>query len=226
MSATYQNFRERLKEERLRLELSQLEIGQALRMSQSHYSKVEIGTRRLTFFETQYLCEANVDVYYLFTGEKRVIEIDNLFIECNFDELVCYLHTLCMLLTCLHGNKSIILPRDMQKKLENIQYALMPCEKRQTIFYKLRRALNYNQIKMADLLEVDVKKLRGMESGKILPDNEIIWRLSEMFYIPYALLLKDKNGLVCELNCLLDLIKESKRKDVLEGIKYFHNSLF
>ena len=88
----------------------------------------------------------------------------------------------------------------------------------------MRRALNYNQMKMADLLEVDVKKLRSMESGKVLPDSEIIWRLSESFYIPYALLLKDKKGLACEISCLLKLIEESKRKDVLDSIKSIHKT--
>lgn len=70
MNAKYQSFCERLKEERLRLELSQVEIGQILRMSQSHYSKIELGTRRLTYYETQCLSETNADVYYIFTGEK------------------------------------------------------------------------------------------------------------------------------------------------------------
>lgn len=224
MSATYQSFREKLKEERLRLELSQLEIGQILRMSQSHYSKVELGTRRLSYYEIQYLCETKVDVYYIFTGEKCKIEMNNILLKYTFEELKCYLEILCALLMCLHRNNRITLSADMHKKIENIQYALMPCEKDKTIFYKLRRSLNYNQIKMADLLEVDVKKLRSMESGKVLPDSEIIWRLSETFYIPYALLLKDKEGLVCEISCLLQLIDESKRKDVLESIKSIHKT--
>lgn len=224
MSATYQYFRERLKEERLRQGLSQLEIGQILRMSQSHYSKVELGTRRLSYYEIQCLCETKTDVYYVFTGDKSKIEINNFFLEYTFEELVCYLQILCVLLTHLHNEKEILLSNGMQTKVENIQYVLMPCEKNKTIFYKLRRSLNCNQIKMADLLEVDVKKLRSMESGKVLPDSEIIWRLSEIFYIPYALLLKDKKGLVCEISYLLKLIDESKRKDILDSIKSIHKT--
>ena len=120
----------------------------------------------------------------------------------------------------------IKLSGNIQKKIENIQYALMSCKKGKTIFYKLRRSLNYNQMKMADLLEVDVKKLRSMESGKVLPDSEIIWQLSEVFYIPYALLLKDKKGLACEISYLLQLIDESKRKDILDSIKSIHKTFY
>lgn len=225
MSATYQKFRERIKEERLRLKLSQLEIGQVLRMSQSHYSKVELGTRRLSYYETQCLCETEADVYYIFTGERCNMEIESILLECSFEELVCYLEIVCVILSRLNNNRKITLTTGAQKRIENIQYVLMPCKKGKTIFYKLRRALNYNQIKMADLLEVDIKKLRSMESGKILPDSEIIWRLSEVFYIPYALLLNDKKGLACEITCLLQLINESKQKDILDGMKSIHKTL-
>lgn len=224
MSTTYQKFLKRLKEERLRLMLSQSDIGQLLRMSQSHYSKAELGTRRFTYYEIQCLCETEVELFFVFSGEKSEVEIDNSYSDCSFKELTCYLEIICVVLASLHDAKILALPEKIQKKIENIQYVLMPCEKNKTIFYKLRRSLNYNQIKMADLLEVDVKKLRSMESGKVLPDSEIIWRLSETFYIPYALLLKDKKGLLCEISCLLKLIDESERKDILDSIKSIHKT--
>lgn len=225
MSISYQRFHERLKEERLRMNLSQLEIGQVLRMSQSHYSKVELGKRRLSYYELQCLCETKADVYYIFTGEKCEIEWNSFFLECTLEELKCYLELLCILLMCLHKDKRIMLSDNMYKKLEHVQYVLMPYKKGKTIFYKLRRALNYNQIKMADLLKVDVKKLRSMESGKTLPDSEIICQLLEVFQIPYALVLNDKQGLVYELCCLLKFVDKDKRKDVLEGMESIHKLL-
>lgn len=226
MSATYQKFHERLKEQRLLMELSQLEISQFLRMSQSHYSKAELGKRRLSYYEIQCLCETKLNVYYIFTGEKCKIELQDFFSECTFEEIECYLEILCVLLMYLYKNNMIMLSANMYKRIENIQYVLVPCKKGKTIFYKLRRALNYNQMKMANLLEVDIKKLRSMESGKVLPDSEIIWRLSEIFYIPYALLLKDKKGLVCEISCLLNLIDERRRKDILDSIKSIHKTFY
>ena len=50
MNMSYQNVLERLKEERLDKHLSQLEMGQIMRMSQSHYSKAELGRRRFPCF--------------------------------------------------------------------------------------------------------------------------------------------------------------------------------
>lgn len=224
MSTTYQNFCTRLKEERLRMELSQLEIGQLLRMSQSHYSKAELGKRRFSYYEIQCLYESEADVYYIFTGKRCKIELSYFLSECTVEELICYLEILCMLVELLQRNSEVELDGDIYKKIENIQNALIPCKKGKSIFYKLRRALNYNQKKMADLLEVDVKKLRGMESGKIFPDSEIMWQLSEVFSLPYALLLRDKEGLICEISCLLEFVDESKRKDIIESIKSIHKT--
>lgn len=225
MSIEYQRFCERLKEERMRISLSQMEISRLLRMTQSHYSKAELGKRRLSYYEIQCLCETKVDVYYVFTGERcRQKENDSFFEECTVEELKSYLELLCVLYMCLIKTNILTVSSDEHKKVENMRYALMPYEKGKTIFYKLRRTLNYNQKKMAELMKVDVKKLRGMESGKILPDSEIMCQMLDVFSVPYALLMNDKNGLICEINCLLALIQESKRKDILEGMKLIHKT--
>ena len=174
-------------------------------------------------YEVQCLCETNANVYYIFTGEKCQIALNDFLLKCTFEELKCYLELLCILLMCWHRGNMIVLSNDMYKRIENIRYVLMPCKKDKTIFYKLRRALNYSQIKMADLLKVDVKKLRSMESGKTLPDSEIICHLSDGFHIPYALILNDERGLVCEISCLLRLVDENKQKDILDAMKSIHN---
>lgn len=225
MSTEYQKFCERLKEERVRMSLSQMEISRLLRMTQSHYSKAELGKRRLSYYEIQCLCETNVDVYYVFTGERcQQNEDESFFMESTVEELKSYLEIVCILYLSLFKANILTSSGGKYKKIENIQYALMPCKKGKTIFYKLRRALNYNQKKMAELMKVDVKKLRGMESGKILPDSEIMCQIMDVFSIPYALILNDKKGLICEINSLLGLMEESKRKDVLEGMKFIHKT--
>ena len=222
MNTDYEDFLKRLREERVSISLSQLELGQALRMTQSHYSKVELGTRRLSYYEMQYLCELNMDMYYIFSGTKSDTEMKCSFVECSFEELVCYLEVVCSVIMCLKETGRLKLTAEMLKRIRNIQYVIMPSEKQKTIFSKLRRTLGYSQMKMANILGVDVKKLRGMEKGKILPDSEIIWRLSEWFCIPYALFLKDKRFLVSEINYLLKIIEENKRNAILNGIEIFH----
>lgn len=220
MRTDYKDFCIRLKEERQRLSLSQMEISALLRISQGHYCKVEKGDRILSYYEIQNLCETDVDVYYVFTGEReKPVEVESFLKESTAEELKRYLEFLCILDKSLFQTKQLTSSNDNSKKLENIRYALMPSEKGKTIFYKLRQGLDYNQTKMAELMKVDIKKLRGMEKGIILPDGELMCQMMDVFSISYALLLNDKNGLIGEINYLLNLIKEDKREDALETMR-------
>ena len=225
MSMDYKKFCERLKEERLRVALTQVEISYLLRMSQNCYCKAEQGKRKFNYYEIQCLCDTDVDVYYVFTGERpQQIEADSFLWKSTVEELKSYLAILCILFMSLSKYNKLMLSDDDYKKIENIQYALMPGKKRKTIFYRLRRALGYNQKIMAEFMKVDKKKLHSMECGKVLPDSEIMCQMLDVFSIPYALFFNDKNGLIYEISYLLGLIEESKQKDVLDGIKLLHKT--
>lgn len=220
MRTDYKDFCIRLKEERQRLSLSQMEISALLRISQGHYCKVEKGDRILSYYEIQNLCETDVDVYYVFTGEREEqVEIESFFKESTAEELKRYLNFLCILDKSLFKSMKDTSSNDNSKKLENIRYALLPSVKGKTMFYKLRQGLDFTQTEMAELMKVDVKKLRAMENGKILPDGELMCQMLDVFSIPYALILNDKNGLIGEINYLLSLIKEDKREEALETMK-------
>lgn len=220
MRPEYQDFCNQLKEERQRLSLSQMEISALLNMNQSHYSKAELGKRVLSYCELQNLCKTEVDTYYVFTGKReQPIEVESFFMESTVKELKRYLAFLCMLDASIYQSKKNTSPYDNDKKVRNIQFALMPAERGKTVFFKLRYGLNYNQTKMADFLRVDIKKLRGLENGKILPDGDLLCQMLDLFKISYALFLNDKNGLICEINYLLDIIKEDKREDVIKTMR-------
>lgn len=223
MSATYQDFLRRLREERLALGMSQTEMGHLLRMSQSHYSKAELGTRRFTYYEIQCLCQTDVNTYYIFTGFKYDMADDSIFSDSTYEELICYLRIVCEIMTYAYAHDVKTLEKDIEEKLKNIQYATVPCEKGKTILYSLRKSLNHSQAAVADLLEVDIKKLRGMENGINLPNSEIMWKASEKLYIPYALFLKDRKGLAYENYHLIKLMGKTMSKDVMESLGYIHN---
>ena len=61
-----------------------------------------------------------------------------------------------------------------------------------------------------------------VKKGKTLPDSEMLWHILKVFNIPYALLLKDKQGLACEISYLLQHTDESKRKDIQDSIESIH----
>ena len=225
MNTSYNDFLERLKEERLSTRWSQLQMGQRLRMSQSHYSKAELGTRRLTYYEIQFLCDTGVDVYYIFTGYRCKTEYNEFFRKCTYKELGCYLNMVCSVIECMYINDTSRCQDGLGKLIEFIQCVMRPYGNNKTAFYTLRCLMDYSQNKMADLLKVDVKKLRDLENGKVLPDSEMMWSLYKTFGISFATLLEDAKGLGCEIGYLLELIDDERRYAVFENIKTLHSIL-
>lgn len=78
------------------------------------------------------------------------------------------------------------------------------------IFLTVRRLKGYTQIKMADMIGVDVKKLRDLENGKKLPDSEIISKMYEVFKILPVVMIGTKN---CMLDTILYILDEKKKED-------------
>lgn len=224
-NAGYEDFLARLREERLRLGLSQDDIGRLLRMTQSHYSKAELGTRRFTYYELQCLCDTDVDVFYLFTGRRFESLSDENMKKKPMNELVFYMSSLCNLILYLDKDDEIALSEDDRKKIRYIQYSQIRTGNSKTGLFWLRTILDYNQAKMAELLGVDVKKLRNLEAGKLLPDSEIIWRISEDFGVPYVLMVRDKKGMMSQISELMELVDYPKRASMFRCLQFVNGIL-
>ncbi len=216
MNDNYNNVLERLREERMRLRLSQSQMGQYLHMSQSHYSKVELGNRRMTFMEMDDLCKTGIDIHYVFTNEKGRDAIGKVLEKCEYVELLC-----CTNIIYSISVFSCIGQQNQQwhcifEKIKFLQYIEEGYNLGKTILYSLRRGLGYQQQKMAEELGIDVKKLREMENGRCLPDSEILFRVYELFQIPPSFFLKDCKGIAHFISSVVDMIHVEDRHRVKE----------
>ena len=203
MNISYQNVLERLKEERLNKHLSQLEMGQIMRISQSYYSKAELGVRRFSYYEIQYLCESEVDSYFIFTGKRCSGRYKHVWESCSYDELLNLFYILCLSIEYLYLNRLAYKGQAMYQEIKYIKNIISPDKKNNNIFYNLRRSLRYNQHEMSKMINVDIKKLRDLENGRVLPDSEIIWNMYCIYNIPPALLVKSKIDLASTIDNLL-----------------------
>lgn len=227
MGTIYQEFLKRLKEERLRLKLSQNDMGCFLHMTQSHYCKAERGTRRFTYREMNSMGKMGLDVTYLITGYRCQEPYKEFLERCTAKELRCYLSLICSVIECAYINKSYRHQNELRQLIEAIQLSMMPRERGTTLLYTLRRSGKISQIAMAEMLEVDVKKLRELENGKKEPDGELMCLLWEKFMVPISLILDDSiaSGLESELSYLLELMKEEHREAVFQTLKQLHEIL-
>lgn len=218
MDSEYLNVLRRLREEREKLNLTQRLLCYRMKMLQSHYSRAESGNKRFSYYEIKGLCTSDVDVLYVFTGKKPKGEQELLDLqECSLEELMCYLNTVYVLAKAVKqvdGKRASF--ECIQKQLEYIQYGSGDTGAKNNIFYCVRDRQDYTQQKMADMLGVDIKKLRELENGRILPDSEMIWKMYDLFQVSPAFILEDVGGLRKELNYVLDLLEEDDRKLVLQ----------
>lgn len=222
MSMSYDNVLERLKEERRARNWSQDQISQKLKMSQSHYSKVELGNRRFTYYEVQDLYELELDAHYIFTGQKSGKQEEAFFSKCDYKELHFYLHVLAYMAEYFYVVRKSEDWKAVYKELEYIKYVTAPDRTDDNTLFLLRRMLNYSQQTMAEKLGVDVKKVRTMENGESLPDSEILWKLYDLFRIPPAVFTGNQNGMLSAFCCLLDILVNENREHALEVLESCH----
>lgn len=222
MNVSYQDALDRLKEERQKNDWSQEQISLKLKMSQSHYSKVELGKRRFTYYEVQDLYELELDAHYVFTDRKSSGEYEAAFSDRDYRELNFYLHALAYMAEYLYAGRRSEDWKAVYKEVEYIRYVTNPDKKDDNTLFLLRRLLNYNQQKMADELGVDVKKIRSMENGDSLPDSEILWKLYRFFHIPPAALVKSRRGMASAVGCILDILSKENREHAMEFLQSCH----
>lgn len=218
MSSDYLFLLQRLKEERVRRNLTQRMLCYCMKMQESHYSKAEAGHRRFSYQEMKGLCNSDVDVLYVFTGKRAKNEPgfrDPL--GTGFEEAICCLNIIYILAGFVYSirrNKGSF--EYIQKQLRYLQCGNASSGAKSNVFCYVRNRCGYTQQKMADLLGIDIKKLRALEKGKLLPDSEIIWKMCDLFQISPAFILKDSKGLWSELSYVLDLLENEDRDTVLQ----------
>lgn len=219
MDVAYNDVLKRLKQERQRLSLTQEEMGRCARMGQSNYSKIELGSRRLSYYELKYLCDTDIDLYYIFTGCRCSEKYNEVFFDYNYLELLCFLNIISSVaeLRCVKedgDNRREVLAQTGLFRLSDWEYRL-----NRNVFLSLRQSLDHSQCEMAAKLGVDVKKLRMLENGGCLPDSELICKLYQMFYVSPAVVLKDKKGLINEICFLLESMDKGTGEDVFQFVR-------
>ena len=218
MDMAYNDVLKRLKHERQRLSLTQREMSRLARMSQSNYSKIELGNRRLSYYELKYLCDSDIDLYYVFTGRRCSEKYNEVFFDHSYPELVCFLNIVSSVAELRFVNEEGNAQRAEPARPGSFRLPDREHRMDRNVFLDLRQTLDLSQSGMASRLGVDVKKLRALENGRRLPDSELLCKLYQLFCISPAVVLKDKKGLISEIGLLLESMDDETGEDVFQFV--------
>ena len=170
MSASYDDIIKRLKEERIKLSLSQDEMAPLIHITQSSYSKVELGLRRMSFEETKYLCDSPLDAYYIFTGLKSKSKYVEILSSCSLTEVCGYLRLIYDVILLRKGKWSEENWKNIRTQLQYVRL-MEDNQKTKELLLSLRHSMNYQQKKEAYLLGIDIKNttLQLMPTATLMP---------------------------------------------------------
>lgn len=221
MCISYNDVLKRLIEERNRMALTQKDMSQRIQIDQSNYSKVELGLRRLGYYEVKNLYNVGVDVYYIYTGQKSSGRYEKFFLQCSNEELLCFLNVLYSIVQMYYQKEPI---EKWEEILARLKYFSLKEKNQQfhNIFLLLRYSMGWQQKKIAEKLGVDIKKWRDLENERKLPDSELLSRLYERFYISPAIVFENKKDLESEITVSLEKMGLEVEQKILEVFTLLH----
>ncbi len=207
----------RVKEERKNCKITEAEISICMGMGRSHYSKAENGHKRFGFNELVNMCSSNMDVYYIFTGKraKGKVYIYDKYEQASNDQLVA-------IMKCINGIAGLRRKNNIYSaEWRDIFYSTYYINHiDQNIFRAVRLHKGMTQVQMAGEIGVDVKKWRDLETGQVLPDGELIYRMYKKYKVSPSIFLKAAGCFRGEIDYLLDNASDEVRKSLMGCIKF------
>lgn len=176
MSAYYQEFLQRMVRYRQQLNLTQEKMGQELGITQSQFSKHELGKTIVSYKMLVTFAGMGWDMDYLFTGKKTAPKSPVLSerikgLEASKRSAMIRLVAWALETALVRDDKE----EDTELKCELcILKNRAEAENTDSILYQLREISDMSQFAMAEMLGVNIKKYRMLERTQIYPDAELL----------------------------------------------------
>jgi len=203
MKPNYLEVPERLKEYRLLSKLSQEQASQMFAVTQSHYSKLEKGTKIISYESLKAYERQGGDIDYLITGKSRYVGI----VEEYAAKCTTALGRIEMVKSMLWVLKLglILCKKDTTVLEERWKYIqIMDTQNGTSIWERIRKTERVSQENMAEKLDINIKRYRKIEKLEVTPDAEILHSLYAVFgYLP-QIIMDENSFCMSEINKIWD----------------------
>lgn len=179
MRDSYEDFLQRFVQCRQEHNMTQEEVGLRLGITQSQFSKIELGKIIVSYKCLKILMDIGWDIDYLITGKRssyRASELSILVTKIEEKDKRVLLSAL-----------TLLLEQGIDKSVVNISFETK-CEigilkmragdiAADSVLHEIRRISGMAQIPMSEKLGVNIKKYRMLEKDKVNPDAELLLRI-------------------------------------------------
>lgn len=169
---------QRLEAYRKKYHIPQIELAKELNITQSQYSKIELGKIKMSYEILSKLYEQGCDIDILITGESSQPVLPSLkkaFSDSNIKQYISGMKL------CEWAIEQWAQNEKSEEKIGNkLLKTFLQSEEKETPLQKLRKAFGVSQMKMAELVGVNIKKYRALEKGELEPDAELMANIYEV----------------------------------------------
>lgn len=218
MNAYYSEVPQRLCAYRKALEKTQKEMAEKFGVKQDHYSRLESGKTFLSYRNLLCFVSNGGDIYYLITGKERYVGVIDAYLD-NFKRLRDKVEIVKLILWATYQSISY----EKSNEIYEIKRAWKHIElienekKMNSIWRNIRKVEGISQQRMAERLDINIKRYQRMENLRTKPDAEILHSLFfDLGYSPLVMMKQDMFYLD-EINKIWDEFPE-KTRERLEGV--------
>lgn len=217
MSDYYKDFLRRLIQYRLRFNLTQEAISEALGITQSQLSKQELGKTIVPYKILVSLMKMGWDVDYLLTGKESKCEPSELTEILKGTSDIYYKPMLEFItwLLAVEIEKSVS-GMGVEEKCElSILKGRISTNVNESIMYEIRKTVGVAQVAMAEKLGVNIKKYRALEKLQVYPDAELLLEIYLITGCKPSLFLSVDYVENVIIDNLWEQVEIEKRKEIL-----------
>ena len=188
MKPNYLEVPERMKENRILSKMSQEEASKLFAVTQSHYSKLEKGTKIISYESLKAFEEHGGDVDYLITGKHRYLGIVDEYVN-RCSTVLGRVETVNFMLRVVKLGL-ILCEKEPSALADSWKYIqLMDAQTQDSIWERIRKVEGISQESMAEKLDINIKRYRKIEKLIVEPDAEILHSLYCTFgYSPQVIM--------------------------------------
>lgn len=217
MRRSYEEFLHRLSQYRLYLNMTQEEIGSILGITQSQYSKMELGKTIVPYRSLKCLMKKGWDIDFLMTGKefgRNESELTSLIKNAEKEHRPELLYAVAWLLEqgIFRSNADISFETKCELEILKIRAG---GNRADSVLYEIRKIAGFSQIPMAEKLGVNIKKYRMLEKNKAFPDAELLLRIYEVTGCKPSLMIDLGNVDNVIIDDLWQQIEYSAQKKIL-----------